>query len=128
MANPLHATQAAQQKQINALAAEVSKLRDEMARNNNESSTKESVRQLREDLQKVDKARLADNERFKEALEKLGETIKKMPAVAMTDHGNLFGAVQFYNAAKARGCPPGDRLRGVRLAGRPQNPLAHRPL
>ena len=24
---------------------------------------------------------------------------QKMPAVAMTDHGNLFGAVQFYNAA-----------------------------
>jgi DNA polymerase III subunit alpha len=28
-------------------------------------------------------------------------TQQKMPAVAMTDHGNLFGAVQFYNAAKA---------------------------
>src|ERR1039458_10482762 len=26
---------------------------------------------------------------------------QKMPAVAMTDHGNLFGAVKFYNAAKA---------------------------
>src|SRR5260370_3124552 len=31
---------------------------------------------------------------------------QKMPAVAMTDHGNLFGAVQFYNAAKARGVHP----------------------
>src|ERR1035441_6013101 len=30
----------------------------------------------------------------------------KMPAVAMTDHGNLFGAVQFYNAAKASGVHP----------------------
>src|SRR4051794_37488675 len=49
-------TQTAQQKQISALAAEVGKLRDEIARNNNDSSTKESVRQLREDLQKVDKA------------------------------------------------------------------------
>jgi DNA polymerase-3 subunit alpha len=29
-----------------------------------------------------------------------------MPAVAMTDHGNLFGAVHFYNAAKARGIHP----------------------
>jgi DNA polymerase III subunit alpha len=29
-----------------------------------------------------------------------------MPAVAMTDHGNLFGAVQFYNAAKAKGVHP----------------------
>jgi DNA polymerase-3 subunit alpha len=31
---------------------------------------------------------------------------QKMPAVAMTDHGNLFGAVQFYNAAKANGIDP----------------------
>jgi DNA polymerase-3 subunit alpha len=30
----------------------------------------------------------------------------KMPAVAMTDHGNLFGAVQFYNTAKAKGIHP----------------------
>ncbi|HWE50155.1 MAG TPA: DNA polymerase III subunit alpha [Bryobacteraceae bacterium] len=31
---------------------------------------------------------------------------QKMPAVAMTDHGNLFGAVKFYNAAKAKGIHP----------------------
>src|SRR5262245_31380581 len=31
---------------------------------------------------------------------------QKMPAVAMTDHGNLFGAVKFYNAAKAKGVHP----------------------
>ena len=31
---------------------------------------------------------------------------RKMPAVAMTDHGNLFGAVKFYNAAKAAGVHP----------------------
>jgi DNA polymerase-3 subunit alpha len=31
---------------------------------------------------------------------------QKMPAVAMTDHGNLFGAVQFYNAAKHAGVHP----------------------
>ena len=29
-----------------------------------------------------------------------------MPAVAMTDHGNLFGAVEFYNAANAKGIQP----------------------
>ena len=29
-----------------------------------------------------------------------------MPAVAMTDHGNLFGAVEFYNAANAKGIHP----------------------
>jgi len=31
---------------------------------------------------------------------------QKMPAIAMTDHGNLFGAVQFYNTAKAKGVHP----------------------
>ncbi len=31
---------------------------------------------------------------------------QNMPAVAMTDHGNLFGAVEFYNAAKAAGVHP----------------------
>src|SRR5690348_15589221 len=31
---------------------------------------------------------------------------QKMPAVAMTDHGNLFGAVSFYNTAKAKGVHP----------------------
>jgi DNA polymerase-3 subunit alpha len=31
---------------------------------------------------------------------------QKMPSVAMTDHGNLFGAVQFYNTAKAKGIHP----------------------
>ena len=29
-----------------------------------------------------------------------------MPAVAVTDHGNLFGAVKFYQAAEARGVKP----------------------
>src|SRR5215472_16087058 len=31
---------------------------------------------------------------------------QKMPAVAMTDHGNLFGAVEFYNQAKGKGVHP----------------------
>ncbi|VAX37540.1 DNA polymerase III alpha subunit [hydrothermal vent metagenome] len=29
-----------------------------------------------------------------------------MPAIAMTDHGNVFGAVDFYQAAKAKGIKP----------------------
>src|SRR6516225_294408 len=29
-----------------------------------------------------------------------------MPAVAMTDHGNIFGAVEFVNAAKEAGVKP----------------------
>ncbi len=31
---------------------------------------------------------------------------QKMPAIAMTDHGNLFGAVEFYNKAKETGIHP----------------------
>lgn len=31
---------------------------------------------------------------------------QKMPAIAMTDHGNLFGAVEFYNEAKEKGIHP----------------------
>ncbi|MBX9602630.1 MAG: DNA polymerase III subunit alpha, partial [Bryobacteraceae bacterium] len=31
---------------------------------------------------------------------------QQQPAVAMTDHGNLFGAVEFYNAAKEKGVHP----------------------
>jgi len=30
----------------------------------------------------------------------------KMPAIAMTDHGNLFGAIEFYQAAKKAGIKP----------------------
>ena len=30
----------------------------------------------------------------------------KMPAVAMTDHGNMFGAIEFYNGAKKHGLKP----------------------
>lgn len=29
-----------------------------------------------------------------------------MPAVAMTDHGNLFGTVEFYQAAEKKGVKP----------------------
>ena len=29
-----------------------------------------------------------------------------MPAVAMTDHGNMFGAMKFYQAARERGIKP----------------------
>ena len=31
---------------------------------------------------------------------------QNMPAIAMTDHGNLFGAIEFYNGAKEKGVHP----------------------
>ncbi|HXE91443.1 MAG TPA: DNA polymerase III subunit alpha [Terriglobales bacterium] len=41
-------------------------------------------------------------------VEKLVSTVKGhgMPAVAVTDHGNIFAAVHFYNAARAQGIRP----------------------
>ena len=41
-------------------------------------------------------------------VDKLCRRVKElgMPAVAMTDHGNIFGAVHFVNAAKAAGVKP----------------------
>jgi len=42
-----------------------------------------------------------DVEQLCDRVEKLG-----MPAVAMTDHGNIFGAVHFVNAAKKHGVKP----------------------
>src|SRR3984893_12521134 len=42
--------------------------------------------------------------RMKELMKKAQEF--KMPAVAMTDHGNLFGAIEFYQEAKNVGVKP----------------------
>jgi DNA polymerase-3 subunit alpha len=42
--------------------------------------------------------------RMKELMKKAVEF--KMPAVAMTDHGNLFGAIEFYQEAKRAGIKP----------------------
>src|SRR3954451_8738806 len=41
-------------------------------------------------------------------VDKLVKHVKQlgMPAVAMTDHGNIFGAVNFFNAAKNEGVKP----------------------
>ena len=50
-------------------------------------------------------------------VEKLVQRVKElgMPAVAMTDHGNIFGAVHFVNAAKQGGHQADRRLRALRL-------------
>jgi len=75
----LQTTLTAQQKQISSLSGEVSRLRDEISRNNNNAATQESIRELNKQIQKVDEARVADNKRIQEALEKLGQTILKAP-------------------------------------------------
>jgi len=76
----LQATQLAQQKQISALASELSKLREDVARNNNNSSVQESLRQLEKQIVAVDKSRVEDNKEIQQALERLGKAIKDMPA------------------------------------------------
>ncbi len=42
-----------------------------------------------------------------------------MPALALTDHGNLFGAIEFYDKAQGAGHQADHRHRGLRRAGRP---------
>ena len=39
------------------------------------------------------------------------------PHAAITDHGVMYGAVDFYNACQGRGHSPGHRLRGLCLPG-----------
>jgi LysM repeat protein len=78
-------SQAAQQKQINSLASDLSKLREDVAHKDNNAATQESIRRLNEQILKVDEARIADNKRIQEALEKLAraiEIIAKTPAPA----------------------------------------------
>jgi TolA-binding protein len=77
----LQTAQLSQQKQISALANDLSKVREDVARNNNNASVQESLRQLEKQILKVDESRVADNKRIQEALERLGQTIKDMPSV-----------------------------------------------
>ena len=43
----------------------------------------------------------------------------KMPAMAVTEHGNMFSSVIFHDHARQRGINPILGLRGVRGAGQP---------
>ena len=40
-----------------------------------------------------------------------------MTRCAITDHGVMYGVVDFYSAMQGRGHQAGDRVRGVRLPG-----------
>ena len=48
----------------------------------------------------------------------------KMPAVAMTDHGNIFGAVQFFKEAKSKGVKP---ILGCEVYVAPQSRFDKKP-
>lgn len=76
----IQSAQMAQQKQISGLGSDLSRLRDEVARNNNNAANQESFRRLSEQILKVDESRIADNKRIQEALAQLGKAIRDMPA------------------------------------------------
>ena len=68
-------TQAAQQKKISALAAELEKLREEVVRAGNNAATTDSLKRLADQIQEVDKKRVADNERILAEFARLGKAI-----------------------------------------------------
>ena len=61
--------------------------------------------------------------------ELLDEAVKlKMPALAVTEHGNMFSSVVFHDQARERGHQADPRLRGLRRAGQPlRQERARRP-
>ena len=75
----LQTAQMTLQKQFGALQADVNKLRDEVARAGNNSSTQEMMHELNKQIVKVDESRVADTKRIQEAIEKLGGAIKSLP-------------------------------------------------
>ena len=50
-----------------------------------------------------------------------------MPALAMTDHGNVFGAYEFWRKAKAHGVKPIIGMEGYLVAGQPARAQAGHP-
>jgi len=102
----LQAAQLALQKQVSALAGEVGKLRDEVSRASNNSSTQEAIRELNKQILKVDESRIADNKRIQEAIEKLGGAIKSLPTALpprpRADSGNS-GALPNAGTGKSAG-------------------------
>jgi len=80
--------QAALQKQVNMLASDLNKVREDAARNNNHAETQESLRRLREQIVKVDEARIADNKRIQETLERLAKSIKDLASAPPPNTGS----------------------------------------
>jgi hypothetical protein len=74
----MQAAQLALERRIGAIASDLSKLRDEVSRNNTSSATQESIRKLNEQIVEVDKNRVADNRRVQEGFEKLERLISKV--------------------------------------------------
>jgi Skp family chaperone for outer membrane proteins len=108
----MNATQTAQSREITMLKAELSKLRDELAHKDNDAAnreTKESLRKLNEQIVKVDDARVADNRRFQETVERLGKTFEKTlsrPVKPISDISSPGGGSGGRTTPLPRGNPP----------------------
>src|SRR4051812_13861122 len=63
--------QSKQQERVSALSSEIERLRTEVAKANNNAATHEAMKKLSDEIEKVDKARVADNKKIYEALEQL---------------------------------------------------------
>ncbi len=74
----IQAAQNSQQKQVSGLHTDLGRLRDDVARNNNSAVLKEQIATLSEQIQRVDKSRIADNQRIQEALERLNRSIQEL--------------------------------------------------
>jgi TolA-binding protein len=75
----VQAAQVQQQKQIRGLEQEVEKLRNELARANNNAATQESLKRLNDQIVKVDERRIADNNKISEGLERLTKLMAQRP-------------------------------------------------
>lgn len=71
--------QAQQQKLIRSLEGEIDKLRNDVAKANNNAATQESLKRLNDQILKVDERRVEDNKKLYEAIERLGKLMAQRP-------------------------------------------------
>lgn len=78
----MQALQAVQHQKIAALTAELGKVREEISKVGNGAASTESLKRLADQIQEVDRKRLADNERIQAEFVKLAKAISATPLPA----------------------------------------------
>jgi LysM repeat protein len=73
-----------QNKKIEELASQLSSLRDAHSRTEGKAASLESLKQIVDDIQEVDKKRIADNKLIREELTKIAKVVAETPAPART--------------------------------------------
>jgi hypothetical protein len=71
--------QANLRKLLSDLAADVDKLREDVAKSKNNAATQESLKRLGDQIMKVDESRVADNKRIQEGLDKITKLVAQAP-------------------------------------------------